>query len=82
MPVEPLFECHQLTTQLLVNLEPLDPQQLLLEGTDQTLCVPVPPRRAHEAWTRLDSEKRQLVLEMATDVLRAARFRGSESASW
>ena len=65
MPVEPLLERQQLVD----GLEPPNPQQQLLEGADEALCTPVSLRRPHKAGAGPDAEKRQLVQEMAADVL-------------
>src|SRR5208283_615676 len=55
--------------QLLDGLEGTEPEELLLEGSDEPLGAPVALRGTHESRARLDAEEEELVLKSVARVL-------------
>src|SRR5437867_7513088 len=65
-----LLELQQGQAQLLDRVERADPEQLLLERTDEPLGHPVAFRFAHEGGARRDPQKLQLVLDATSCLTR------------
>src|SRR5918911_5004578 len=57
--------------QLLDGIEPTQPEQVLLQGSDEALGAAVPFRGTDERRRTLDPEERQLLLKGLRDVLAA-----------
>jgi hypothetical protein len=66
-----LLEGEQRQAQFLDGVEAADPQQVLLQHSDEALGTAVPFRLADEGGRALDAEEADLGLEVVADVLTA-----------
>jgi hypothetical protein len=64
-------EGEQREPEFFDGVEGLDPQQVLLERSDEALCAAISLRRTDECWRALNAQEAHLGLEGVGHVLRA-----------